>query len=91
MMSNKQKTFCRYCFSLVVLLCFTQSACLDETPILSKDDKKLVDSLYSEQRKILLLELDSICTTTFDARVAVAVDSIMKKRLKEIENLKSRK
>ncbi len=77
--------------SLIVLLgcfCFALSSCMKEPPHLNRADKKQVDSLFNAERKILLKELDSICNTHFDEQVQLAVDSIMEKRMKEIERLK---
>jgi hypothetical protein len=71
----------------VVVLC-SQIACFEEPIILNSQDKKLIDSLYNAERKIMLVELDSLCELHFDGRVSAAVDSIMTKRLKEIRRLK---
>lgn len=48
----------------------------------------MIDSIYNAQRKEMLTELDSICDLEFDARVQAAVDSIIEKRLLEIQRLK---
>lgn len=56
--------------------------------MLNSQDKKLIDSLYNAERRMRLVELDSLCELHFDGRVAAAVDSIMMKRLEEIRRLK---
>ncbi len=70
---------------------FLQTACIEEPIELDKKARTLVDTLYLRQTKILRVELDSICDHAFDQRVKVAVDSILKLRLKEIDEIINRK
>lgn len=63
-------------------------SCFEDPPSLNQEDKQVVDSLYNAERKIKKAELDSICAVTFDKRVAATFDSIMMKRLEEIQRLK---
>jgi 4-hydroxy-3-methylbut-2-enyl diphosphate reductase IspH len=74
-------------YILLVFLALMQLSCFSDQPTLNSQDRKVVDSLYNAERKIQLKLLDSICTATFDKRVASAVDSIMMKRLEEIRRL----
>ncbi|MFK7806809.1 MAG: hypothetical protein AB8F74_03315 [Saprospiraceae bacterium] len=76
------------CFLLMLFVGFSQTSCFEEPPMLNKKDRKIIDSMYNAQRKEMIVELDSICDLEFDARVQVAVDSIILKRLEEISRLK---
>ena len=84
------KLVTRKILPLLVFLSITQMSCLEDPPMLNKEDYKQIDSLYIAERKILLSELDSICEANFDSRVKIAVDSLMERRLKEIDRLKNR-
>lgn len=79
---------------LLALLCsfmFLQTACIEEPIELDKKAKILVDTLFLRKSKVLRVELDSICDHHFDQRVKVAVDSILKVRMKEIDDIINRK
>jgi hypothetical protein len=61
--------------------------CGPEEKGLSPEEKRFVDSLYSNQLVTIRQELDSICKIHQDTIFKLAVDSIKKVRLKEIEEL----
>ncbi len=71
--------------SLILSLLLFGSCTEPPIPSLNAKDRSLVDSLYKDTINLLLPQLDSICDLEFDARVAAAVDSMMKKRISEIE------
>jgi len=75
------KLFC------VLILGISVQACTKPKVQLNGNHRKMIDTLYLKQRKILLVELDSLCALDFDQKVALAKDSIMDKRIKEIEAL----
>jgi len=77
--------------SLWISLLLTQIGCLEEPIELGKKEKILVDTLAIRKTKMLRIELDSICDETFDTRVAVAVDSILAIRKKQIDEIINRK
>ena len=76
-------------FSLVLL---SAVACEIEAPELplSKEEKKTIDSTYLAEKNILKVALDSLCDLRFDGFVDHVVDSIVKERKVEIENLLNR-
>ncbi|HHS95324.1 MAG TPA: hypothetical protein ENJ45_01950 [Phaeodactylibacter sp.] len=86
-MTNAIKVF--FFIGLCALLGSSLSACRADIPKLNRQDKKIIDSIYIAQRKVLLIELDSICDVFFEQRVKVAVDSILIIRRKEIQRLKN--
>ena len=75
-----------FAFILILLLC----SCEDPPPVLSKADRNAVDTLVINRIKILRPKLDSICDARSDALVQNAVDSIMARRLQEINALLER-
>jgi len=76
---------------LLCTILFSEIACIEEPIELDKKARILVDTLYLRQSKILRVELDSICDHTYNRRVALAVDSILEVRLKEIDAIINRK
>lgn len=54
---------------------------------LSVSEKKLADSLYSVQLESLDKMLDSICVAQYDSIYRVKYDSILDKRLKNLQKL----
>lgn len=85
----RAKNFIILCFSLFLIL---PAACDIEAPELplTKEEKKMIDSIYIAEKKILRKELDSLCDLRFNDFVDHAVDSIIKDRRKEIEMLLNR-
>jgi len=83
------KYFIILCFSLFLIL---PIACTVEPPELplTKEEKKVIDSIYVVEKKILKKELDSLCDMRFNGFVDHAVDSIIKDRKIEIERLLNR-
>lgn len=75
----------RYAGYLISL--FLLGSCLDTQVALSGDDYKLIDSLYNEQKSILLPVLNEECDQYRDSVLQLWIDSIMAERLEEIEKL----
>jgi len=78
-----------FCFSLFLLLPLACEINPPELP-LTKEEKKIIDSTYLAEKKILGKELDSLCDLRFNGIVVHAVDSIVKERRREIEMLLNR-
>lgn len=79
----------RVLFSVFLLLSLT--ACEeDTTPKITKADLEIIDTLYLEKLKTFRPYLDSICDAQLDSLVAIAVDSMLIKRMEEIEKQRSR-
>lgn len=66
-------------------------ACEDPPLELNKIERREVDTMVNHQIKILRPQLDSICDNRRSTLVKNAVDSIMKKRMNEIELLTGKK
>ena len=71
------------CASLMGLLFLGLPSCEKQAPRIRAPQRKIVDSLYSEQIAGLKIELDSICAESHQERVDYMVDSIMNIRLVE--------
>ena len=69
---------------------FGLSACEPDEQRIIAENRSLIDSLANKQIKVLRTELDSICDLEFDARVQVAMDSIMEVRIEEIKKMLGR-
>jgi hypothetical protein len=73
-------------FASLVLILFSLGACTeDPPPRLDANDRKLIDSLYRLEVKVLDDQLDSLCDARFDSLVQLAVDSMYTERLAEME------
>lgn len=70
-----------------LFLLFFLSSCLDTQVALSGEDYKLIDSLYNEQKNVLLPGLNEECEHYQDSVLQIWIDSIMAERLEEIEQL----
>ena len=67
------------------------ASCGEPPPMdMNPQQKAMIDTLFRRRTKVLRPELDSICQTLFEQRVALAVDSILKLRLQEKEALLKR-
>ena len=65
-------------------------ACQPDERRIVAENRSLIDSLANQQIKLLRTELDSICDLEFDARVEIAMDSIMEVRIEEIKKMLGR-
>lgn len=82
-MKNKTLKFKTYHLLFITLLL---AGCTEPPiPTLNGRERSLVDSLYKDTINYLLPKLDSICEVEFNGRVQAAVDSMMTKRMGEIE------
>ncbi len=83
------KYFILLFFSLFLII---PIACTVEAPELplTKEERKVIDSIYIAEKKVLRRELDSLCDLRFNGFVERAVDSIIKERRIEIEKLLNR-
>lgn len=70
-----------------LFLLFSLSSCLDTQVALSGEDYKIIDSLYNDQKNILLPLLNEECDQYQDSVLQIWTDSIMAERLEEIEKL----
>ncbi len=79
-------------FSVVAFCLLLPAACTIEPPEmpLTKEERKLIDSIYVAESKLVKIEMDSLCDLKFDRFVNRAVDSIIEDRLQEIERLINR-
>lgn len=63
----------------------------DRTQVrLSSEERRLIDTLFLEQVKIVVPIMDSICDAQFEEHVKMAVDSIVKVRKEEEKILRER-
>ncbi len=83
------KYFIILLFSVFLLLTVACEIEVPELP-LTKEEKKAIDSIYIAEKKIIKIDLDSLCDLRFNGFVDHAVDSIMKERKIEIEKLLNR-
>ena len=76
---------------MLILVIFSLFGCNDQ-PLntLNKNDLITVDTLYKNQVTALRKTLDSICEAKHDSLVAIAADSMMLIRLKEIAKQRAR-
>lgn len=63
------------------------TGCLETEVALSRDDYKLIDSFYNQEKELLLPELDQQCFEYQDSVLRIWVDSIVTKRQEEINKL----
>ena len=78
-------------FITAIALSITFAACTeDPPPALSPRDRAMIDTLYSRQVRLLRPQLDSLCDAMFAGEVQRAVDSIIKVRRAEEEQLRRR-
>ena len=78
---------------LVLLLTVLSAAGCEDTQVelrLTSEERRQVDDRVSLTMDSLRPLLDSLCTVTFEDRVAVAVDSIIQERLEEELRLRAR-
>jgi hypothetical protein len=54
------------------------------------DEREQIDNLVKAHMDSIRPLVDSVCTATFDDRVAVATDSILQRRLEEEARLRAR-
>ncbi len=76
----------KYCLLALVVL----SSCRPETEDLSGAELQRVDTLYANAVELLRPQLDSICEFQSDSLVVVAVDSLLKVRQEEMEQILNR-
>lgn len=77
-------------FTATCFLCFFFTSCVPESETLTPPERQIVDTLYSYEVKDLRLLLDSTCTAQKDSLIKVAVDSIMKLRMEEMQKILNR-
>lgn len=72
-------------------ICWVLAGCTEPPPpMLTSEDRNLIDSITKLQAKDLKPYYDSLCDAKFDREVLKAVDSIMEVRLEEIARQKAR-
>ena len=54
---------------------------------LTEAENSLVDTLYNKDIDSIRLYYDSLCTAQYDSVFQTLIDSILKERIREIENL----
>lgn len=79
-------------FSLLLfLLCLSCSVEQEEVNLrLTMAERDIVDARVSAYMDSIRPILDTLCTSTYDDRVAVATDSIVQRRLEEEARLRAR-
>ena len=65
------------------LFVFLVTACRKEPPALSSAHRKMIDTLVTEQTKLIRAELDSLCDLHFDRHVVRMRDSLIEIRFAE--------
>lgn len=68
--------------ALFASLCFP--SCIKEEVRLTRNHKKLIDSLTALQTTVLRDEMDSLCDIELSERIHIYTDSIVQVRLAEI-------
>lgn len=81
-------------FPVVICACLLLTwACGPDEAVrvqLTPDQRETYQAIASRRIDSLRPVLDSLCTTTFEERVALATDSIVQRRLEEEARLRSR-
>ncbi len=79
----------KLCSVAIILLCMVcgQWACSNDSSALSAEEKYAVDTIYNRKIISWRTELDSFCKHQSDTLFFMAVDSLKKERLAEIEML----
>lgn len=72
---------------LYVLFLLFLTGCLETEISLSRDDYKLIDSFYNQEKELILPELDIQCAEYQDSVLRIWIDSIVAKRQEEIDKL----
>lgn len=77
----------------LTLLLLTACGSSGDEPVnirLTMDEREQIDDLVKVHMDSVRTLVDSVCTATFDDRVAVATDSILQRRLEEEARLRAR-
>jgi hypothetical protein len=74
-------------FLSTLIFCSVCISCGDDDQGLSSQEKTVLDSLYGIQSQRLRLMTDSLCNLNKDTLFKSASDSILKVRMKEIDQL----
>lgn len=75
---------------LYILFFSFLTGCLETEVALNRDDYKLIDSFYNQEKELLLPGLDMQCAEYRDSVLKIWVDSIVAKRQDEIDKLINR-
>ena len=71
--------------TLMIVIALSTAACTDESKELSAEEKYAVDTIFNRQINSYHNYLDSVCKAQRDSFYRIAVDSIKKERIAEIE------
>ena len=74
----------RYVFLFIAVIFFS---CQGDEKTFTREENKIIDSLYRIKIKELRPKLDTVCDSVYDLTFPVFVDSIKKVRQKEIIDL----
>ena len=70
---------------ILILSCTALTGCTDESQDLTAEEKYAVDTMFNRQINGYHNFLDSLCKAQHDSLYKLAVDSIKKERIAEIE------
>lgn len=85
-MISKSKIPAFYCFIIFLLMCFSLNSCLEQPKVkLLKSDEDYIDSIFSNSIEGLRSQVDSLCEEEREKLFPLLVDSIVAKRLEEID------
>lgn len=72
---------------IIGAICLAQSCDEPERTYLTKDEKDLVDSIYSKKVSYTRKSADSLCDAQYQAIFDAAVDSFYQEYVREIEDI----
>jgi hypothetical protein len=75
----------RKLLQIVIMSCALLTGCTEESQELTAEEKYAVDTIFNRQINGYHNFLDSLCKAQHDSLYKVAVDSIKKERIAEIE------
>ena len=85
------KAYSKVSISLLILFIFQLSACQEKPPLkLTSSQRDQLDTLYAQAVGPLAEELDSICEQMFATRLDNMVDSLLKVRQQQEDNLRQK-
>ncbi len=70
---------------LIFSIIFVVNGCTEDVPELSRSNQIVADSIIRIESKLIIKEVDSLCKLAYKRNFDVAVDSVSKVRLEEIE------
>lgn len=77
-------------FLVLMVICFCSTSCMDQEVRLEPDELGLIDSLYLDQRGVMIIQFEDTCGKYHDLYFEKWVDSLMNERLTKIKEMMQR-